>query len=125
VFWTEVGVELVIGLGSPDGAEKGWKNRPPHHQVRLLDRIVKRQVDRLYSILSHACRALEDHGLRRCHGHVGHWPSAVGEKWHGFPALLAAALVTFAYTVGVPTGEDGGVQASNCKLVVSAFFAEQ
>jgi hypothetical protein len=41
---------------------------------------------------------------------------------YGFPALLAAALVTFAYTVGVPTG---GVQASNCKLAVSAFFAEQ
>jgi len=36
----------------------------------------------------------------------------VGEKWHGFPALVAAALVTFAYTVGVPTGEGGGVQAS-------------
>lgn len=91
-----------------------------------MDRIVKNWLTGCitYSIVSHSWRAV-DHGLRRCHGHVGHWSCTVGGKWHGFPALLAAALVTFAYTVGVPTGEDGGVQASNCKLVVSAFFAEQ
>jgi len=49
-------------------------------------------------------------------------PRSSGRNGMASQPCSRAALVTFAYTVGVPTG---GVQASNCKLAVSAFFAEQ